>query len=470
MESNTSRNPERAVLEFIATISRTYDLKALLRAIADRLWFFLDIKDCWIYLQPEFVPEYNGVLLRDNKVLNESEVTGAFDDFVVLANTSEISAQPFIGKAFFGNGEGITGWVYKNGTPLIIKDVSNAEELVSISPEIHYLNQFDNSAKIDSAESKQSILILPLIVDDVPIGTFELHKTTKEDPFFINKNPFSHESTQLAIIVSQIISGQLASATTNLRIEKRVGQLLMSLAHEIDTPLAGILAESENLAQEELENPKYQNNVQRIVEQVLRIQMQTSTIMAVISRKIPSRGFTVHSIYRPVKEACDLFRAEAKFKGCDILEPIARDGNFPSIEMSLFDLAIAFKNIIHNAVKYSYKPPANLETHRTIKIWGQRDTQHRNYYTVYIQNYGVGISSAEIEKGLIFKEFYRGQNASDRRRTGAGFGLAHARIVIEGLHKGFIGVTSIPVEGGAYLTTFAVSLPIKQSEAVRSKI
>ncbi|RPI95725.1 MAG: sensor histidine kinase, partial [Chloroflexi bacterium] len=198
------------------------------------------------------------------------------------------------------------------------------------------------------------------------------------------------------------------------------------------------------------------------LEQVLRLHMQAATIMAVLSEQSPKRKFSEHSIYRPVKEACELFASEAASKGCDILGPSAREGSFPPMEMSLFDLTIAFKNIIHNAVKYSFTPPANMSTHRTIKVWGEWDRSRKAYYVIHVQNYGVGITPEEIEKRLIFDRYYRGDKASDRRRTGSGLGLAHARLVIEELHHGEINVTSEPQGGDAYLTQFSVRLPIKQ--------
>jgi len=59
------------------------------------------------------VPDYNNILIRDDKELHETDVLQRFDDFIVLAATNLPSKKALIGKAFFGIGEGLTGWVYK---------------------------------------------------------------------------------------------------------------------------------------------------------------------------------------------------------------------------------------------------------------------------------------------------------------------------------------------------------------------
>lgn len=258
------------------------------------------------------------------------------------------------------------------------------------------------------------------------------------------------------------VAGRLATVMGNLHMQEQRKRLVMSLAHEINTPLTGILADSQNLYEELPEDGELREIARHNLEQVLRLHMQTSTIMTVLSEQSPARQFSEHNIYRPLMEAKELFATEAAIKRCDIVGPRALDGNFPVIEMSLFDLTIALKNIIHNAVKYSFYPSIKFEKQRYVKIWGKWANDKKNY-TVSIQNYGVGIKESEIRR--IFDPYYRGELASDRKRTGAGFGLAHARQVIEEMHHGSIKVTSEPQGGDAYLTTFIVTLPIRQSQS-----
>jgi signal transduction histidine kinase len=198
------------------------------------------------------------------------------------------------------------------------------------------------------------------------------------------------------------------------------------------------------------------------LEQVQRLQLLTETIMGVLSERQHQKTFEFVNVYLLLQEARELFAAEADLKGCEILKPKPiGDDRFPVIEMSRFDLGIAIKNIVHNAVKYSFHPAKGADKKRYVNIWGIWNSRNHQIYKINIQNYGVGISQEEIDKRLIFKAYYRGDKANDRRRTGAGFGLAHARQVIEDMHNGKIEVTSIPSDvGEGYQTTFTIYLPV----------
>lgn len=281
-------------------------------------------------------------------------------------------------------------------------------------------------------------------------------------------NPFSHRD----ISVIESIAGRLAHVIGNIKMQEQRKVLLMSLAHEINTPLTAILADSENL-RNEAENKELRRLADNNIEQVLKLQLMTETIMGALPGVSDDREgaeivFEFVNIGELLHEARKLFSAEAAFKGNDILEPKSIGSSaFPDIEMSRFHLGIAIKNIVHNSVKYSYRPSKGMDKNRFINIWGIWADSTHQVYKINIQNYGVGISQEEIEKRLIFEPYYRGKKASDRRRTGAGFGLAHARQVIEDLHRGKIMVTSLPTgneyaqkEDQPHVTTFTVFLPV----------
>lgn len=301
-------------------------------------------------------------------------------------------------------------------------------------------------------EKSWSYIAVPILREKKLLGVITLNRPTPQIPF-------SPEDVSLV----KAIAGHLGNVMENLELQDQRKKLVMSLAHEIHTPLTGILATAEGLALDLPEKTELREMAEHTLGQVLRLHLQTSTIMAVLSEASPERKFSLHSIYRPLKEASELFKMEATYKGCDIVGPYTSNNeSFPVIEMSLFDLTIAFKNIVHNAIKYSFRPHRNSRTKRYIRIWGEIDSSDGAYYLVNIQNYGVGITKQEIVEGLIFRHFYRGVKSSDRRRTGAGFGLAHAKQIIEKMHHGKILVSSDHQGGDAYLTTFTIKLPIRQ--------
>jgi len=238
--------------------------------------------------------------------------------------------------------------------------------------------------------------------------------------------------------------------------------LMISLAHEINTPIQSMIADAANIVDELSALSEVRRIAEHNLEEVDRLHLLSENIMAVLSeRKKPKAAFSSHSIYRPLKEACEMFEGEAEAKGCNIVGPQSVGSDFPKMAMSLFDLTLAFKNLIHNAVKYSFYPPVGMERERFVKVTGRwLCEEDGRKYAIEIENYGVGIKPEEIEKGLIFEPFYRGDWASDRYRTGSGLGLTLARRVIEEMHGGQIKVRSIPMRGTAYLTIVTVILPV----------
>lgn len=274
----------------------------------------------------------------------------------------------------------------------------------------------------------------------------------------VPQNPFSQHDVTLI----EVIAERLATVLSNIHMQEQRKELFTSLAHEITTPLTGILAESENLVESLQGQPEMQRQAQEALTRVLRLHLLTKTILGVLSKPNLEREFKYVNIAKILKQARDLFAAEAIYKGCGINEPQSVEDPFPNIEMSEVDLSIAIQNVVHNAVKYSFYPSPKQERSRFIKLYGKFSDQSKMHYKIVVQNFGIGISQDEIRKRTIFESFVRGENATDRSRTGAGFGLAYARQIIEDMHGGRIGVTSVPLEGKAYLTTFTITLPVYQ--------
>jgi signal transduction histidine kinase/ligand-binding sensor protein len=130
------------------------------------------------------------------------------------------------------------------------------------------------------------------------------------------------------------------------------------------------------------------------------------------------------------------------------------------IEMNPEIIDLAYKNLIHNAIKYSFTTIPN-RPRRYVSIhcfFG------KNNVGIEFTNYGVGITNDEIENGKIWESRYRGQLSQDRNRTGAGLGLAHVKWAIEKVHKGKVSCTSVYQGGNAYLTKFKIIFQLKNKE------
>jgi signal transduction histidine kinase len=159
-------------------------------------------------------------------------------------------------------------------------------------------------------------------------------------------------------------------------------------------------------------------------------------------------------------------------KAISIVHPLAQQKNIniqPEVEparmrimlqASSIHLQQAFNNLLHNAVKYSYRASKYGGRHVTI-----RGFYAEHGYKVAISNFGVGILEEEYEK--IFEPGYKGKLREKEYRTGSGLGLSLTEQIIE-KHRGRIGVKSIPMGESSddkthpYLTEFEVWLPLTQ--------
>lgn len=107
-----------------------------------------------------------------------------------------------------------------------------------------------------------------------------------------------------------------------------------------------------------------------------------------------------------------------------------------------------FKNIIGNAIKYSFEENTQI----TVKLYSQE-----SFVYIDINDNGSGIPEDKLP--YIFDRFYRIDYARTKDLMSTGLGLAIAKELVES-HKGKITVSSIENVG----TTFTIMLPIKTKE------
>lgn len=124
------------------------------------------------------------------------------------------------------------------------------------------------------------------------------------------------------------------------------------------------------------------------------------------------------------------------------------------------DLMRALMNIVHNAIKYSWTRKEPAKAFVTIHAALQQE-----WIQLEVENWGVGITQEELEKGLIYQVGYRGVHSSDKRRPGTGLGLYDSKKVIE-KHGGMIQVSSTPTLGNLkndytspFVTKVVIQLP-----------
>ncbi len=235
------------------------------------------------------------------------------------------------------------------------------------------------------------------------------------------------------------------------------------VSHEIQIRLQAVVAEAENLALDitslSPEEAVEQSNT------LLYTTLALSTVVQSLNlgTSLEDYRFQKRSIAGLLQEAVHLYEAEATRRGISIsvsLEPL--NGPPPMLALSASHMQYALNNLVHNAVKYSFR--GRRERPRYVKITGQPAREH---YRLTIENYGVGLLPEEIAQGLLFQDGYQGKLSAGEYRTGSGKGLSFVKQVID-RHHGRIDVESVPRSDPAtpqrqpHVNRFTITLPYEQ--------
>jgi signal transduction histidine kinase len=190
------------------------------------------------------------------------------------------------------------------------------------------------------------------------------------------------------------------------------------------------------------------------------------TLVQNLGHYLEDYDFHKRSIGPLIYEAKRVYQGEAARRGIDIRISLKEPRDHP-VEISRSHMQHALNNLVHNAVKYSFR--SGYGRQRFVKIDG---FPQKGAYVIEIKNYGIGILPDEIESGAIFRDGYQGKLTHGEYRTGSGKGLSFAQQVIQ-QHNGSIEVESrllsdkIEPEGEPHLTRFKIQLPYKQPKEKR---
>lgn len=239
--------------------------------------------------------------------------------------------------------------------------------------------------------------------------------------------------------------------------EAQTTQFLLDLAHEIKTPIQGILADANNLLSELPPQLVDQREMaKRNVNSANHLSMLVDNIrLALSNQDLPKESLIYQNLARPLKEAVDILGGEAQVKNLKLLQPVTLNGQpWPKLLIFHNQLVLAFKNLIHNAIAYSLPEGGQC---RPVEILGHQADEI--FYAVDFINYGLEISPEEIEEGKLFNLRYRSKKARQLVASGSGLGLSLVHRTVE-RHGGQVTVSSTPTHSTLFKNVFRVLLPL----------
>ncbi len=224
-------------------------------------------------------------------------------------------------------------------------------------------------------------------------------------------------------------------------------EFVSNVSHELKTPITSVKVLAESLiGQEEVPPELYQEFMVDINEELERMNKIINDLLSLVKMDRSASEVNISEVN--VNELLESILKQ--------LQPIADKRNiviiFESVrpvtaQVDEVKLAMAFRNLIENAIKYNYD-------NGWVRV--SLNADHKFFY-LKVSDSGVGIPE-ELQDN-IFERFYRVDKARSRETGGNGLGLAITRSAVL-LHRGSIKVHSIEKQG----TTFAVRIPLMYVE------
>ena len=206
-------------------------------------------------------------------------------------------------------------------------------------------------------------------------------------------------------------------------------------SHELKTPLAVIMASSDELKSDK-KNSKYVENIKYESERMNKL-ITGLLDLSKIENKVSVENYKEEDLSKIVEKICLTFEGVAFEQNITIESNIEKNIVYKCSKEEIEKLVSI---LLDNAIKHSY-------SNSSIKINLEKD---KNNIILEVINYGNPIKAGDEEK--IFERFYRADKSRNRDANRYGLGLAIAKNIVTN-HNGTIKASSS--DG---LTTFKINL------------
>lgn len=249
-------------------------------------------------------------------------------------------------------------------------------------------------------------------------------------------------SSEGAVFIGLLLLGIVQIRRTfkkESELAERQKNFLLSVTHELKSPIASAKLQLQTLAKRELAKEKQQEIISNAIQDTDRLNNLVENIL--LAAKIDNSIVSIHKenidlsayITENMAQMIQLFNYKQQVK-LDIEKGIHKSidkTTFPSIIINLFE----------NAIKYS-----GAESTITLSL------KNKNGEVVLsVADEGLGIS--DNDKKNIFKKFYRVGSEETRKTKGTGLGLYIAKHIVE-QHNGTIEVKDNSPKGSVFEVVF----------------
>jgi PAS domain S-box-containing protein len=215
-----------------------------------------------------------------------------------------------------------------------------------------------------------------------------------------------------------------------------LGELTASIAHEVNQPITGVVANAEAALSWLKAEPPNLDQVRQVLGHIVKDGMRAGNVIyriRALMKKAPPRMALV-DINEAVLDVITLTRSELVRHGVSLETEFAT--GLPLIEGDRIQLQQVILNLILNAVEAM---SGIAEGAREMRIGTGRETP--NGVLVSVRDLGPGLDPQNVDR--LFEAFYT------TKPDGLGMGLAISRSIIEA-HGGWLGATANEPRGAVF--------------------
>jgi signal transduction histidine kinase len=231
-----------------------------------------------------------------------------------------------------------------------------------------------------------------------------------------------------------------SSIRKELTFSQRKSNFLLSVTHELKTPIASTKLYLQTLMRRELPNEKKEDLLAKALDENERLELLIDNILN--ASRLDNRALTPIKTEINFNELSNQVMERFK-KRYQNLKIVAKNEESVMVSADEFMLETILTNLIENAVKY-----AGIDSE--ITLFSKRINQQIHFG---VEDLGPGITDEEKES--IFTKFYRSGNEETRQTKGSGLGLYIVSEFVH-LHQGKIICKNNSPKG----CIFEVTLPL----------
>lgn len=255
----------------------------------------------------------------------------------------------------------------------------------------------------------------------------------REQELFFTKNQLEKKSEELELANQELIRKQ--SLLVQSEKLASLGKLSAGIAHELNSPLTGILSFSHFIKDHCQNEPQVQNDIEVVIRETERCKKIIKSLLDFARQSQPEKK--EDDLLQILNKTISLVENHKDFKNMEIIR------DFPEkLPLMMFDkdqIQQVFMNLIVNAQE-AMSGKGTLQIRAGI-------SSDRDYLEIAFRDSGAGISEENLRK--IFDPFFT------TKEKGTGLGLSISLGIIEN-HGGKLEVISAPGRGAAFM----VKLPI----------